>query len=254
MAPVIRIDNLGYRYPNSDKWVVKDLSLDVADGEFLSIVGGSGVGKSTILRIIAGLIEPQTGTLEFAGSPDSRRRRRGMVFQDGRLMPWRKVAENVNLGLEGLELTPAQKQDRINNVLELTGLAEFADRWPHQLSGGQVQRVGIARALAVEPDILLMDEPFSAVDAMTRLHLQTELVRIWQASGKAVVFVTHDIDEATYLSDRVIVLGGQPAKIVREEEFTMDRDARRDSQELSGMSDRLTEALTDGTVDAGAGI
>jgi len=251
---VIRIQNLGYRYPNSENWVVQDLTLEVAAGEFLAIVGGSGVGKSTILRVIAGLIEPQAGSVEFTGKADQSRRRRAMVFQDGRLMPWRRVSDNVNLGLEGLVLSKEQKQERITSVLELTGLAEFADRWPHQLSGGQVQRVGIARALAVEPDILLMDEPFSAVDAMTRLHLQKELVRIWQASGKAVVFVTHDIDEATYLADRVIVLGGQPAKIVREERFAMDRELRRDSLELTGMSDRLTAALTDGTVDDGAGI
>lgn len=251
---VIRIENLGFRYPNSENWVVRDLSLEVAAGEFLAIVGGSGVGKSTILRIIGGLIEPQAGSIAFSGNADQGRRRRAMVFQDGRLMPWRRVADNVNLGLEGLTLSKKQKHERIASVLELTGLSDFADRWPHQLSGGQVQRVGIARALAVEPDILLMDEPFSAVDAMTRLHLQKELVRIWQASGKAVVFVTHDIDEATYLADRVIVLGGQPAQIVREERFAMERELRRDSQELSGMSDRLTAALTDGTVDDGAGI
>ena len=251
---VIRIQNLGFRYPNSENWVVQGLSLDVAAGEFLSIVGGSGVGKSTILRIIAGLIEPQSGKVEISGSPDQGRRRRAMVFQDGRLMPWRRISENINLGLEGLELTKKQKQNRIDHVLELTGLTDFAERWPHQLSGGQVQRVGIARALAVEPDILLMDEPFSAVDAMTRKHLQTELVRIWQASGKAVVFVTHDIEEATYLSDRVIVLGGQPAEIVREEHFTMAREERQGSLEHSGMSDRLTASLTDGIVNEGAGI
>ena len=251
---VISIQNLGFRYPNSENWVVEDLSLDVAAGEFLSIVGGSGVGKSTILRIVAGLIQPQSGKIEISGNPDQGRRRRALVFQDGRLMPWRRVSENINLGLEGLKLTKEQKQDRIDTVLKLTGLTEFAERWPHQLSGGQVQRVGIARALAVEPDILLMDEPFSAVDAMTRRHLQTELVRIWQGSGKAVVFVTHDIEEATYLSDRVIVLGGQPAQIVREEFFTMEREKRLDSSEHSGKSERLMASLNDGTVNGGAGI
>ena len=130
-------------------------------------------------------------------------------------MPWRDVAHNVRLGLEGLNLSTDIVNQRIDEVLNLTGLSDFKDRWPHQLSGGQVQRVGIARALAVQPDILLMDEPFSAVDTITRQSLQQELVRIWQASGAAVLFITHDIEEAAYLSDRVIVLKGQPAEIVQ---------------------------------------
>lgn len=251
---VVHLENLGFRYPGSDRWIVENLNLTVETGEFLAIVGESGVGKSTILRIIAGLIEPQAGTVEIAGDPNRTRRRRAMVFQDSRLMPWRRVESNVMLGLEGLSLTRDDAARRVDNVLVLTGLADFAHRWPHQLSGGQAQRVGIARALAVEPDILLMDEPFGAVDAMTRKHLQTELIRIWQASGKAVIFVTHDIEEAAFLADRVIVLGGQPATIVREEHLTVDRASRLESIEHSGISDRLTASLSNGLPDQMSGL
>lgn len=251
---VVHLDNLGFRYQNADRWVVEKLTLTVEAGEFLAIVGESGVGKSTILRIIAGLIEPQAGAVKIDGDSDPTRRRRAMVFQDSRLMPWRRVEGNVMLGLEGLSLSREDASRRIENVLALTGLADFGQRWPHQLSGGQAQRVGIARALAVEPDILLMDEPFGAVDAMTRKHLQAELIRIWQASGKAVIFVTHDIEEAAILADRVIVLGGQPATIVREERLTVDRARRLESIEHSGISDRLTASLSQGLPDQLSGL
>lgn len=252
--PVVRLNNLGFRYPGTDRWIVENLTLTVEAGEFLAIVGESGVGKSTILRIIAGLIEPQAGTVEIAGDADRTRRRRAMVFQDSRLMPWRRVESNVMLGLEGLSLTRDDAARRVEGVLLLTGLADLGHRWPHQLSGGQAQRVGIARALAVEPDILLMDEPFGAVDAMTRKHLQTELIRIWQASGKAVIFVTHDIEEAAFLADRVVVLGGQPATVVREERLTVDRASRLESIEHSGISDRLTASLSHALPDQMSGL
>ncbi len=232
MATVVDLNALGFQYPNSESWIVRDLSFSVAAGEFLSMVGGSGVGKSTILRLVAGLLEAQTGSLEVTGKSAEGRRRRGLVFQDGRLMPWRDVAHNVRLGLEGLNLSTDIVNQRIDEVLNLTGLSDFKDRWPHQLSGGQVQRVGIARALAVQPDILLMDEPFSAVDTITRQSLQQELVRIWQASGAAVLFITHDIEEAAYLSDRVIVLKGQPAEIVHERPIEIERPRQRNSEEL----------------------
>ena len=232
MATVVDLNALGFQYPNSESWIVRDLSFSVAAGEFLSMVGGSGVGKSTILRLVAGLLEAQTGSLEVTGKSAEGRRRRGLVFQDGRLMPWRDVAHNVRLGLEGLNLSTDIVNQRIDEVLNLTGLSDFKDRWPHQLSGGQVQRVGIARALAVQPDILLMDEPFSAVDTITRQSLQQALVRIWQASGAAVLFITHDIEEAAYLSDRVIVLKGQPAEIVHERPIGIERPRQRNSEEL----------------------
>jgi NitT/TauT family transport system ATP-binding protein len=243
---IVKLEKLGFRYEGSDSWTVRNLSLAVAAKEFLAIVGGSGVGKSTILRLIAGLIAPDEGQVIIGGSADPTRRRSALVFQDGRLMPWRRVSGNVRLGLEGLSLTTEKADRRIIDALTLTGLNELATRWPHQLSGGQAQRVGIARALAVEPEILLMDEPFSAVDAMTRRHLQTELVRIWQSSGKAVIFVTHDIEEAAYLADRIIVLGGQPARIVHEERVEIARNQRRASTAFLELVDRLVRSLSAG--------
>lgn len=242
-SPIVTLDRLGFRYPGGDRWVFQDLSIAVARGEFVAIVGGSGVGKSTILRIVAGLIAPQEGSVTIDAVREAGRRRRAMVFQDGRLMPWRSVARNVALGLEGLEVDRSEARRRIEEVLSLTGLSDFAGRWPHQLSGGQVQRVGIARALAVEPDILLMDEPFSAVDAITRRRLQAELVRIWQTSGTAIMFVTHDIDEAAFLADRVLVLGGSPARIVSETEVPVAREERRESAALARYAEGVAAQL-----------
>jgi NitT/TauT family transport system ATP-binding protein len=226
--------------------VIDNFSLAVEPGEFVAIVGGSGVGKSTILRIVAGLIEPHAGTVAINTEREPGRRRRALVFQDGRLMPWRTVRKNIALGLEGLEIDADEKARRVAHVLELTGLSEFGQRWPHQLSGGQVQRVGIARALAVRPDILLMDEPFSAVDAITRRRLQNELVHIWQTSNTAVMFVTHDIEEAVFLADRVIVLGGEPAAIIEEAAVPIARAERRDSEELYRFSARVADRLEHG--------
>ncbi|MDF1749749.1 MAG: ABC transporter ATP-binding protein [Alphaproteobacteria bacterium] len=242
-APVVTLSNLSFTYPGASSPVFKDFSLSVGASEFVAIVGGSGVGKSTILRIASGLIKPHSGTVDIAVKKEPSRRRRALVFQDGRLMPWRTVAQNIALGLEGLELPASEKERRVEDVLSLVNLSDKADRWPHQLSGGQVQRIGIARALAVKPDILLMDEPFSAVDAMTRRHLQTELVRIWQKSGTAIIFVTHDIDEAAFLADRIIVMGDSPARIVNETIVPVDRDLRRDSQDLSRYAEGVAGAL-----------
>jgi len=226
VAAVIEFDRFSYTHPGAPGPVIQDLSLDIAKGEFLAVVGGSGVGKSTLLRTAAGLIAPSAGQMHFRLPQRAGRRRRAVVFQDGRLLPWRTVAGNVAYGLETLDIDADEKRGRVDEALRMTGLAEFADRWPHQLSGGQAQRVGIARALAVKPDILLMDEPFSAVDALTRRHLQAELMRIWQSTHAAIMFVTHDIDEAVFLADRVVVLGGRPANVA--ENLVIDLPRPRD--------------------------
>lgn len=226
MAAVIEFDRLGYRHPGASRQVIEDLSLSVGGGEFVAIVGGSGVGKSTLLRAASGLITPHSGTMRMHLPERAGRRRRAVVFQDGRLLPWRTVAGNVGYGLETLGISATEQAGRVTEALQLTGLADLHDRWPHQLSGGQAQRVGIARALAVKPDILLMDEPFSAVDALTRRKLQAELIRIWSATQAAVLFVTHDIDEAVFLADRVVVLGNRPAKVV--EDLAIDLPRPRD--------------------------
>lgn len=243
MAPVVALDHLGFRYPGASEWVFDDLSLAIEPNEFVAIVGGSGVGKSTILRIVAGLIAPQEGKVAIADDRQPGTRACALVFQDGRLMPWRTVSANVRLGLEGLDLTSGEVETRIDEVLTLTGLDELSGRWPHQLSGGQAQRVGIARALAVRPRILLMDEPFSAVDALTRRRLQTELERIWARSGAAVAFVTHDIEEAVFLADRVVVLGGRPATIVAEVAVPFARPRNHKSPEVFKMAAEIATHL-----------
>jgi NitT/TauT family transport system ATP-binding protein len=232
-TPIIEFDRMAYTHPGAASPVIQDLSLNIEAGSFVAVVGGSGVGKSTLLRTAAGLLTPSAGEMRFNLPQRPGRRRRAVVFQDGRLLPWRSVDANIAYGLETLGIDAAESAARVAEALQLTGLQELHDRWPHQLSGGQAQRVGIARALAVKPDILLMDEPFSAVDALTRRKLQTELIRIWQATQSAVMFVTHDIDEAVYLADRVVVLGNSPATVVETMQIDLARPRDRNSPEFA---------------------
>lgn len=243
MAPILNIEDLSYHYDNNPEPVFADLNLRMEDGEFIAVVGGSGVGKSTLLRCVAGLATASHGNISLHVEEDDTRRSRGVVFQDGRLMPWRRLRSNVAYGLKGLNLTAEEKRDRVDEVLKLTRLEELAERWPHQLSGGQVQRGGIARALAVQPHLLLMDEPFSAVDAITRQHLQDQLLAIWEQTRKAVMFITHDIEEAIYLADRVVVLSGSPANIVLDKHIDLPRPRRRGTDALQKLAQDIANAL-----------
>lgn len=195
--------------------ILRGVDLDIRASEFVSIIGGSGSGKTTMLRIIAGLVRADQGTIALDGVPVTRPgRERAMVFQAINLLPWRNVLRNVEFGLELQRAQRETRRDAALRYLDLVGLREHAYSFPHELSGGMRQRVGIARALATEPDVLLMDEPFGSLDAQTGEFLWDELLKIVDHTRKTVVFVTHHIDEAIYLSDRVVVLGERPARIV----------------------------------------
>lgn len=232
MAKVIETRDLAVAFGKGDdpNIIFRHLDIGVEEGEFVTLVGVSGAGKSTLLRVIADLIPAYEGTVKVETEPDPARRPIAMVFQAALLMPWRKIDDNVALGLEGIDVSETIRRQRVERTLDLVGLADYGDRWPYQLSGGQRQRIGIARALAVEPDILLMDEPFGALDAITRTALQDELLRIWRETRKSILFVTHDIEEAVYLGDRVLLLGDQPAHIVAEYPITIERAERRESE------------------------
>jgi len=194
--------------------VLRNLSFDVRQGEIVSLIGESGCGKTTLLRVIQGLVRMDSGSILVDGQPVSGPGRdRGFVFQQASLLPWRTARQNVEFGLELQGVSKPARTERALKLLALVGLEQAAEQYPHQLSGGMQQRIGLARALAIDPAIMLMDEPFSALDAQTREVLQAELMRIHEHTAKTTLFVTHDLDEAIYLSDRVVVLAARPGRV-----------------------------------------
>ena len=222
----LSVQNVTKVYGKGDDAVtaLEDISLEVETGEFVSVLGPSGCGKSTLLRIIDGLLNPTAGKIVINGDPvEGSGQDRGMVFQSFNLFPWRTVRENVEFGIEVGGLSKSQRRERSNEFIEMVGLEEFTDAYPTELSGGMQQRVGLARALAIDPEILLMDEPFGALDAQTREVMQTELLKIWSQHQKTSVFITHDIEEAIFLSDRVIVLTDRPGRINEIIDVPFDR-------------------------------
>jgi NitT/TauT family transport system ATP-binding protein len=216
MNSFIEARNIGLVFKSKDRDPVTALSnfnIAVDKGEFVSIVGPSGCGKSTFLNMLLGLIKPGSGEMRINGTPiTGPGQERAMVFQEFGLLPWRTVQANVELGLELKGIPSAERSARGSELIKLVGLNGFERHYPHELSGGMKQRVGLARALATEPEVLLMDEPFAALDAQTRDLMQMELLQIWERTNKTVLFVTHSIEEAAYLSDRVIVMTARPGR------------------------------------------
>jgi NitT/TauT family transport system ATP-binding protein len=224
--------------------VLCDLSFRVGEGEFVCLLGPSGCGKSTLLNLAAGFIAPSAGRLLFKGAaivaagPD-----RGVIFQEPTLFPWLTAVQNVEFGLQNIGVSKTERRLKALQSLQRVGLDGFADIRPHALSGGMRQRVALARVLVLEPALLLMDEPFSAVDENTRERLQDELLRIWQADRKTILFVTHNVDEAAYLADRVLVLGPPPKSLVNEVGVPLPRPRRRSGFEMQMITDRLRMEL-----------
>ncbi|EME23045.1 ABC transporter ATP-binding protein [Rhodococcus triatomae] len=227
-VPKLRLENVtktfDVRGTKDTFTAIDDIDIDVAAGEFLVLVGPSGCGKSTLLDLLGGLSEPTSGRILLDGEPvTGPGLDRGIVFQQYALLPWRTAHHNIEFGLEAKGLPRNERREVADHYLELVGLAGFGDRYPHELSGGMKQRVAIARSLAFDPEVLLMDEPFAALDAQTRESLQDELLRIWNATGKTILFITHGIDEAIYLGQRVAVLTSRPGRVKTFVDIDIDR-------------------------------
>lgn len=233
---------------NGSLEVLEDVNFSIAPEEFVCLLGPSGSGKSTILRLLAGLLHPSGGEIRFNAPGNGRKPRLGLVFQQANLMPWRTALQNILLPLELQGIEPHQARMRAQEMIELTGLQGFENTWPQNLSGGMAQRVALARALIHDPDLLLLDEPFGALDALTREQMQEELLHIWGARKKTVLMVTHSISEAILLSDRVLVLSSRPARVCQEMEVNLLRPRPNDlryTPEFSQMSRALRAAISE---------
>jgi ABC-type nitrate/sulfonate/bicarbonate transport system ATPase subunit len=224
--------------------VLSEINLTVDKGEFAAIVGPSGCGKSTALRMIAGLERPTTGEVLANGEPIVKPDpRRILIFQEHALYPWRTVEQNVGFGLELANVPEKERKARVDEVLDKVGLNGFQNYYPHQLSGGMRQRASIARALVMNPEVLLLDEPYGALDAITRLTMQNELIKLWQGTGKTVLLITHDIDEAVYLADTIYVMSPRPGRVIRSVKSDMPRPRDRNSAEFVHLRQQIMESL-----------
>lgn len=247
----ISIENLNmvYETDKGDKvTALTDVNLEIESSSFVSLLGPSGCGKTTLLRIIADLIAPTSGSVSVGGmSPTQARmaRKLGMVFQSAVLYDWRSVLKNVEMPLEIMHLPKGERRDRAEHMLEMVGLKDFAHRYPYELSGGMQQRVSIARALAVNPGILLMDEPFSALDEFTREKLHDDLLGIWKENKMTVVFVTHNISESVYLSDKVVVMSPHPGRVSAVLDIDLNRPRCAQMRETEEYYDYIAEIRSD---------
>ena len=255
--PVIKADNLSLTFETNDGPVhaLKDINLEIGKGEFVSFIGPSGCGKTTFLRVMADLETPTAGTITVNGvSPEEARKARayGYVFQAAGLYPWRTIGGNIRLPLEIMGYSKADQAERVKQVLELVELDGFDKKFPWQLSGGMQQRASIARALAFDADILLMDEPFGALDEIVRDHLNEQLLALWARTEKTIGFVTHSIPEAVYLSTKIVVMSPRPGRIADVIESTLPEERPldiRDTPEFIEIAHRVRDGLREGHAD-----
>ena len=251
---VISASNLSLTFETNDGPVhaLQDVNLTINKGEFVSFIGPSGCGKTTFLRVIAALEHPTSGEISVNGmTPDEARMARayGYVFQSAGLYPWRTIGANIKLPLEIMGFSKAEQAERVSRVLELVDLAGFEKKYPWQLSGGMQQRASIARALAFDADLLLMDEPFGALDEIVRDHLNEQLLQLWASTGKTIAFVTHSIPEAVYLSTKIVVMSPRPGRISEVIESTLPKERPldiRESKEFIDLAHRVREGLRAG--------
>lgn len=244
----IKIENLSMKYPNKNGGepvtALQNVNLDIKQGEFISLLGPSGCGKTTLLRIIADLLQPTEGKITVRGETprDIRLKKKyGVVFQNPVLYDWRTIRRNICMPMELMGMKKADRTKQVTKMLDLVGLQDFGKRYPYELSGGMQQRVGIARALAIDPEILLMDEPFSALDEFTREKLHVDLLEIWRKTNKTVIFVTHNISEAVFLSDRVVVLSPHPGRVSTVIDINLPRPRDMESKQTTEFYDYITK-------------
>ena len=245
--PVIKIRDLKKTFKSNNGGVIEavaHVNFDISENDFVCIVGPSGCGKSTLLRMVAGLETITSGRITYRGEDVSKPRKEiGMVFQEYSLLPWRNVIDNVALGPEFLGVPRQERYDKAMDYLRIVGMEAFSHSFPHELSGGMRQRVAIIRALANDPDVLLMDEPFGALDAHTRILLQKELLRIWENHRKTILFVTHSVDEAIYLADRIMVMSARPGRIIDIIDVNMDRPRHRSDPIYGQLAEQILAVL-----------
>ncbi|UBM07665.1 ABC transporter ATP-binding protein [Cupriavidus metallidurans] len=226
---------------------LNEVSLDVRAGEFVCLIGPSGCGKTTLMHLLAGFVKPTAGAVRFRGEPvRGPGPERGVVFQEYALFPWMTASQNVEFGLRALKVDAGERKRRALQALERVHLSHAADRYPNELSGGMRQRIAVARSLVVEPQVLLMDEPFAAVDAMTRASLQNDLLRLWQEIGVSVLFVTHNIDEAIFLAQRVVVMAAHPGSVRADIAIELPYPRQRGSLEFAQHYAEIESALAEG--------
>ncbi len=245
MVTKIQIRNLRKVYHTTERQVhaLENINLDIDSGEFVCLVGLSGCGKTTLLNILSGFVDITAGSVLMDGNPITDSYDRGVVFQEYALFPWRTALKNVEYGLEIRKMPAAQRQKVAREFLQLVRLDQFADFYPHSLSGGMRQRVAVARALAFDPQVLLMDEPFGALDAQTREELQELTVDIWQKTKKTVLYVTHNLSEAVYLGDRIVVLIANPGRVLQSIQVNLPRPRDALSPEFIAIQRRINELV-----------